>query len=185
MKQAKASKGDQEVSKFLSYVLRHKPEDIGLTLDREGWADVAELLRRAAESGTEISREVLERVVAESDKKRFALSPDGLRIRAVQGHSTPSVDRDFEPRTPPETLFHGTAQRFMSSIREQGLLPGSRQYVHLSEDEQTALAVGQRHGKAVILRVNAAAMAQDGFLFHLSENGVWLTRAVPPGYLGD
>ena len=185
MKNEKADKSSTEISKFLSYVLRHKPEDIGLSLDKEGWADIVELLRLATKHGAPVTRERLDQVVAESDKKRFALSPDGLRIRAVQGHSTRSVDISFEPLTPPPKLHHGTAQRFLHSIHEQGLVPGERQYVHLSADRNTAFPVGQRHGKAVVLTVNAAAMARDGLLFYLSENDVWLTRAVPAKYLEE
>lgn len=184
-KAPKASKADVELSKFLSYVLRHAPESIGLRLDAQGWADLDELIARAAEHGRRISRERILSVAASSDKKRFGLSQDGRRIRAVQGHSTSEVDISFTPRTPPDTLFHGTAQRFVESIRNKGLVPGQRQYVHLSPDYQTAVAVGGRHGKPVVLTVQAGAMAGDGFLFYLSENGVWLTKEVPARYLEE
>ena len=134
------------MSKFLSLVLRHKPETIGLTLDANGWADVEELMERARQNGRPLTRPLLERVVAENDKKRFALSEDGTKIRANQGHSI-TVDLALKPQLPPETLYHGTASRFIASIRQQGLRPGSRQHVHLSVDEATATNVGQRHGK--------------------------------------
>ena len=179
-----SSDTDAEVSKFLSYILRHKPEAIRLCLDSEGWADVAALLHLAARHGKAISHEQLAQVVAQSDKKRFAFSEDGLRMRAVQGHSSNQVDIRFTPQPPPELLFHGTAERFMESIQAKGLLPGERQYVHLSPDKKTAKAVGKRHGKAVVLMVRSSDMAQDGFLFYLSENGVWLTREVPGKYIG-
>jgi putative RNA 2'-phosphotransferase len=170
------------VSKFLSLVLRHKPEEIGLTLDENGWASVEELIDRANRSGRKLDRAIIEQVVATSDKKRFALSPDGTRIRANQGHSV-DVDLALEPRQPPEILFHGTATRFLESIREQGLLPGNRQQVHLSLDEATAVKVGQRHGKLVVLKVRSGEMWRTGIKFFCSENGVWLTDRVSPEHL--
>lgn len=173
---------DAATSKFLSYVLRHQPEAIGLELDGEGWAEVHLLLVRARAAGHELSHEVLERVVAESDKQRFALSADGLRIRANQGHSV-AVDLNLPPLEPPEELFHGTATRFAASIRAEGLKPGSRQHVHLSADEATARSVGQRHGKPIVFRVACGAMFRAGFSFYRSENGVWLTVRVPPEFL--
>ena len=185
MKNEKKPASDVETSKFLSFVLRHKPEAIGLSLDGEGWAEVDILLRLAAEHGTMVAREDLLRVVEQNDKKRFTLSADGLRIRAAQGHSTAQVDITFTPATPPEILFHGTAGRFMDSIRDKGLLAGDRQYVHLSKDAETAETVGKRHGKAVVLTVRAGDMARDGLLFYLSDNDVWLTREVPSRYLDE
>jgi putative RNA 2'-phosphotransferase len=131
----------------------------------------------------EIDRETLARVVAESDKQRFALSPDGRRIRANQGHSV-AVDLGLEPRTPPEVLYHGTASRFVDSIRESGLHPAARTHVHLSPDEETAREVGQRHGKPVVLTIAAGRMHRDGRQFFQSANGVWLTDAVPAEYIG-
>jgi putative RNA 2'-phosphotransferase len=170
------------VSKFLSLVLRHDPARIGLTLDPAGWAEVDELLAAAAGAGVEIDRETLARVVAESDKQRFALSPDGRRIRANQGHSV-AVDLGLEPRAPPEVLYHGTASRFVDSIRESGLHPAARTHVHLSADEETARNVGQRHGKPVVLAIAAGRMHRDGRQFYMSANGVWLTDAVPAEYI--
>jgi len=170
------------LSKFLSLVLRHEPQRIGITLDANGWVAVDDLLAAAARAGTPISREQLDRVVAENDKKRFAFSPDGARIRASQGHSV-EVDLGLPPVVPPERLFHGTATRFLDAIRAEGLRSQSRQHVHLSPDEETATKVGQRHGKPVILVVLAGAMHSDGHLFYRSDNGVWLTETVPVGYL--
>ena len=170
------------LSKFLSLVLRHEPERIGVTLDANGWVAVDELLAAAARAGNPITRERLDEVVATNDKKRFAFSPDGSLIRASQGHSV-EVDLGLTPAVPPELLFHGTATRFIDSIRAEGLRSQSRQHVHLSPDEETAVKVGQRHGKPVVLFVKAGAMHRDGHVFYRSENGVWLTAAVPPGYL--
>ncbi len=165
----------KEISKFLSYVLRHKPEAIGLSMDEEGWVSIDEILEKADKP---ITRELIEQIVAESDKQRFAISPDGQHIRANQGHSV-SVDLKLDPKEPPAELFHGTASRFLDSIFEKGLVPGNRQHVHLSSNVETALKVGQRHGKPVILSIPALEMHQSGHLFLLSENGVWLTEAVP------
>jgi putative RNA 2'-phosphotransferase len=172
-----------KISKFLSFVLRHQPDAIGITLDSEGWADIAALIAAAANDGKQLDRALIEAVVAGSDKKRFAMSDDGLRIRAVQGHSAQSVDIQYIEKSPPEVLYHGTATRFLASIRNDGLLPGSRQYVHLSQDEQTAVAVGQRHGKPVVLSVHAQRMRGEGFKFFQADNGVWLTEAVPARFI--
>lgn len=172
-----------EASKFLSYVLRHEPRAIGLALDSEGWGAVDALIVGATQQGRTLDRDLIEQVVSTSDKKRFELSADGQRIRAVQGHSTRSVDRAFEPKRPPDVLFHGTAARFLDSIRRDGLEPGSRHYVHLSADEQTARTVGQRYGSPVVLRVDAAGMHAQGFVFHQAENGVWLTDHVPREFI--
>lgn len=169
-------------SKFLSYVLRHAPESIGLTLDAQGWVDVADLLAKANASGTPLDEAGLFAVVAESDKKRFTLSDDGRRIRAAQGHSV-KVDLGQPPVEPPLQLFHGTATRFLEPILREGLRPGERQQVHLSADRATATAVGQRHGKPVVLIVDARLMFTDGYSFYRADNGVWLTDAVPFSYL--
>lgn len=176
-------KPPSEVSKFLSYVLRHQPDAIGITLDREGWADIAALVTAAAKNGKQLDQDLIQTVVATSDKKRFAISEDGLRIRAVQGHSTESVDISYVVKAPPEFLYHGTATRFLESIRKEGLRPGSRQYVHLSQDPQIATAVGRRYGKPVVLKIKALLMHEQGFKFYQAENGVWLTSSVPSGFL--
>lgn len=174
-----------ETSKFLSYVLRHKPGAIGLALDGEGWADVGALIEGAARAGRRLDAAVIRAAVETNDKQRFAISADGQRIRAVQGHSTPNVARAFEAVAPPPSLFHGTAARFLDSIRAKGLIAGRRHYVHLSGDAATARLVGQRHGSPVVLDVAAQTMHGQGFVFHQAENGVWLTAAVPPRFLGE
>lgn len=170
------------VSKFLSLVLRHQPESIGLVLDPQGWADVDDLITRANGAGLAITRELLLEVVGANDKQRFALSEDGCRIRANQGHSI-GVELGLEPIEPPEILYHGTATRFLTSILEHGLLKGQRDHVHLSADEETAIRVGKRHGIAVVLRVHAGRMFREGKRFYVSANGVWLTEHVPPSDL--
>ena len=172
------------LSKFLSFVLRHEPGAIGLTLDAQGWASIEELRTKSEAAGTVFSREDLLHVVATSDKKRFVLSADGGRIRAAQGHSV-SVDLGLSPSEPPRVLYHGTATRFLEAILAEGLKPQARQQVHLSADEVTARSVGQRHGKPVVLVVDAWRMHQAGFAFFLADNGVWLTDAVPPEFLGQ
>ena len=172
-----------KVSKFLSLVLRHRPGAIGLTLDPQGWANVDELIARAAAKGQPLTRDLLGRLVAESDKRRFSFSDDGARIRANQGHSV-AVDLALEPLEPPETLYHGTVERFLESIEREGLRRGQRHHVHLSVDPETARAVGERRGVPIVLRVAAGAMWRDGFAFYRSANGVWLTELVPPSYLG-
>ena len=177
------SKQLTEASKFLSYVLRHEPQAIGLTLDREGWAEIAALIEGATHAGKQIDVELIRTVVATSAKKRFAISDDGLRIRAVQGHSTETVSITHTEKVPPEFLYHGTATRFLESIRREGLLPGERHYVHLSQDVPTATAVGQRYGKPVVLKIEALRMYQQGFKFFQAENGVWLTTQVPTDFL--
>ena len=166
---------DKTVSKFLSYVLRHKPEEIGLSVDSGGWADIDALLAR---STVDLDRETLERIVADSDKKRFSISPDGMRIRANQGHSF-AVDLGLEPITPPDLLYHGTARRNLDAIRAEGLDKRGRLHVHLSPDQNTARAVGMRHGTPVVLTVAAGRMHDEGHAFFRSQNGVWLTDHVP------
>ena len=170
------------ISKFISLVLRHNPAKIGLTLDENGWASVDELLSKSAKAGQHFDRPTLEQVVAQNDKKRFAFSVDGQKIRASQGHSI-EVDLALQPVSPPDVLYHGTTIRFHQSILEKGLIPGSRNHVHLSADVQTASIVGKRHGKVIIFTVKTRKMEQDGYLFYLSENKVWLTAHVPIQYL--
>jgi putative RNA 2'-phosphotransferase len=170
------------ISNFLSLVLRHKPETIGLSLDRRGWARVDELIAATNRAGVPLDQALLRQVVEQNDKQRFAFSDDGLRIRASQGHSLP-VDLGLEPLAPPQFLYHGTATRFLNSIRRHGLIPRGRVHVHLSPDEPTALRVGKRHGKPVVLTVQAGRMHRDGFKFYRSANRVWLTQKVPVEYL--
>lgn len=176
------SKQHTTISKFLSLVLRHQPETIGVALDPEGWIEIIELLTAAAAHGTQISRTLLDEIVANSDKQRFAISADGQRIRANQGHSV-EVDLKLSPVEPPEELFHGTVDKFLDSIRRSGLVKGARQHVHLSADRATAEKVGERRGQPVILGIAAGKMQRAGHTFYRSENGVWLTEAVPAEYL--
>ena len=171
-----------QFSKFMSLVLRHEPQKYGLTLDEQGWAQIDQLIAVANRAGVELTHEALHQIVAQNDKQRFAIRGDGCAIRARQGHSI-SVDLELVPIVPPLQLYHGTASRFVPSIREQGLLSRARQHVHLSSDVSTALKVGQRHGKPVILTVASNAMYQDGYYFYRSENGVWLVDSVPLAYL--
>lgn len=170
----------QKLSKLLSYWLRHSPEAGDLTLDSLGWAPVDEV--RASLSRAGIDPSALERTIAESDKQRFEISTDGTRVRARQGHSI-SVDLEWPVTKPPATLYHGTVERFLSAILAEGLKPMSRHHVHLSPDKETASRVGSRRGLPVILRIAAAEMAQQGHLFRLSGNGVWLADCVPPDFL--
>jgi len=167
----------KKTSKFLSLLLRHHPEEAGLTLDEHGWAEVDLLLKNVG-----LRLEELEEIVAADEKQRYSFSEDRTLIRANQGHSVP-VDLELEPREPPEFLYHGTVGQFLGSIRKEGLQRRSRQYVHLSLDVETAVKVGRRRGKPVILQVAAGRMFRDGYVFFLSVNGVWLTEEVPPQYL--
>jgi len=171
-----------KTSKFLSLVLRHRPEMIGIALDPAGWVSVAELLRACAAHGHKITPDELRELVASSDKQRFAFSEDGELIRASQGH-TVTVDLGYSPATPPEVLYHGTVEKFLPSIRKSGLKKGDRHHVHLSPDEETARRVGQRRGRPFILKIESGRMHRDGHAFFLSANGVWLTEHVPPAYL--
>jgi putative RNA 2'-phosphotransferase len=169
-------------SRFISLILRHKPENAGLTLDNSGWCNVDDLLRRCAIRGHRISRADLDTIVTENDKKRFQFSEDGKRIRATQGHSI-EVDLQYSPKQPPEILYHGTATRFLDPIKKLGLIKGSRRHVHLSADSDTAFKVGERHGKPVVIPVRAGQIHLAGMPFYLTPNGVWLVDAVPPQYL--
>lgn len=173
----------ESASKFIAYVLRHAPESVGLRLDAEGWADIDALVAGAVAGGRDLALADVVQAVDSGTKKRYELSADGRRIRALQGHSTQQVSRFFEALAPPALLFHGTATRFLDAIRAHGLLPGARQHVHLSADEATAVQVGRRHGKAHVLVVDAGRMHAMGHAFHCAENGVWLTAAVPPEFL--
>ncbi|NDO47650.1 RNA 2'-phosphotransferase [Clostridium sp. MD294] len=175
-------KNDEKLGRFISMVLRHKPESIGIVLDEYGYTDVKELLKAMNEKGKYIDMAMLERIVAENDKKRYSFNKDHTKIRANQGHSV-AVDLQLKPKIPPKILYHGTATIFLESIQKKGLLKMSRQYVHLSKDIQTAVKVGQRHGKVVVLNVNAEKMVKHGYQFYLSDNGVWLCEKVPCQYL--
>jgi putative RNA 2'-phosphotransferase len=172
----------KHISKLMSLVLRHKPEEIGLHLDKNGWAGVEELIRKINASGIFINFDVINTVVESNDKKRFAFNDDKTMIRANQGHSL-EVELNLNIVTPPVVLFHGTTERFIESILKEGLTKKQRQHVHLSELKETAKAVGSRHGKPVILTIDAKAMSANNFLFYLSENNVWLVDSVPVEYI--
>lgn len=169
-------------SKFLSLVLRHRPDRVGIVLDEAGWTDVGALLKGMSRAGHGIGLDQLVALVKANDKKRFAFNDDRTRIRAVQGHSQ-DVDLGYAPATPPDRLFHGTVARFVPSIRIEGLTPGDRQQVHLSPDRATAETVGRRRGKPVVLTIDSARMVADGHVFHIADNGVWLVDLVPPGFI--
>ena len=170
-------------SKFLSYVLRHKPESIGIALDENGWVEVSVLLEASRAAGQNISNELLREIVETNDKKRFAFSENRDRIRASQGHSVQTIDLALEQIEPPVILYHGTVEKFIAAIEESGLQKMNRQHVHLSETRETATNVGSRRGKPIILEVQASLMHHAGYKFYRSENGVWLTDSVPWEYL--
>ncbi|MFF6780948.1 RNA 2'-phosphotransferase [Streptomyces sp. NPDC012510] len=168
------------VSKYLSKHLRHQPERIGLTLDDGGWVSIDTLIEAAASHGFHFTRAELNHVVEANDKRRFAVAGD--RIRANQGH-TIEVDLGLPSATPPPHLYHGTVTAFLGAIRAEGLRAMNRHDVHLSPDRETATRVGARRGRPVVLTVDAGAMHRDGHVFRVSDNGVWLTQAVPPQYV--
>lgn len=171
-----------KTGKYISYLLRHHPEEAGLTLDEHGWADVDLLVEAVARTNECFTRETLDEIVAANNKQRYSYNEDGTLIRANQGHSIP-VDVQLPEAEPPEFLWHGTGEKYVDSIDEIGLIPKSRLYVHLSEDTETARQVGSRHGNPVVYKVLTARMAEDGYTFFLSVNGVWLTKEVPVRYL--
>ncbi|GJF30889.1 putative RNA 2'-phosphotransferase [Kitasatospora sp. NE20-6] len=170
------------ISKRLSRILRHDPASVGITLDDAGWVGVETLLAALARHGARVGRAELDHVVATNNKRRFAFSEDGLSIRASQGHSV-EVDLGLPPSDPPAVLYHGTTGRVLEAVLREGLRPMGRRDVHLSVDTETAVRVGSRHGRPVVLVVDAAAMAADGHEFRVSANGVWLADAVPAQYL--
>jgi putative RNA 2'-phosphotransferase len=175
-------KNRNKISKFLSLILRHNPDMIGLPLDENGWADVEDLLARSARHGNIFSREELEEVIATNDKQRFSFSEDKIRVRANQGHSI-EVELQLEEKIPPVVLYHGTVEKFLSNIREEGLRKMTRHHVHLSKDRETAEKVGERRGSAIILTIRSEEMSRDGLVFYVSANGVWLTEHVPTKYI--
>lgn len=175
-------KNDIRLGRFLSLVLRHDPAAAGITLDENGWADVRKLLAGVKRSGRPVNMDTLERIVRENNKSRYSFNEDHTKIRANQGHSV-NVDVGLKEQIPPQCLYHGTATRFLDDIMKRGITRGSRQHVHLSDETDTAVQVGGRHGKPVVLQVDAAAMARSGHRFWRSENGVWLCEEVPAEYL--
>lgn len=175
-------KKENKLSVFISLILRHKPEAVGITLDEHGWANVDELIEGINKSGQQITTEILEEIVRNDEKSRYSFNQDKTLIRANQGHSV-KVDVELKEQEPPSTLYHGTAKRFLESIFKDGLQPMSRLYVHLSKNHETAVKVGKRHGEPAVLQIDAGKMHRDGYKFYLSENGVWLTGEVPIEYL--
>jgi len=172
----------KNISKFLSLILRHKPEELNITLDEYGWASVDEIIVKMTKRKMPISRAVLEKIVAENDKQRFTFSDDGTKIRANQGHSI-KVNLELKAETPPQTLYHGTGAQNEQSILKKGILKSNRQHVHLSADKATAKKVGGRHGKPIIFQIDTYKMLEDGITFFQSKNEVWLTDYVDPKYI--
>lgn len=170
-----------KISKFMSLILRHKPEEIGIKLDEHGWANVSELIEGIS-TRYPFSFDILEEIVRTDSKQRYSFNEDKTLIRANQGHSIP-VDVELELRVPPEYLWHGTGEKYMESINRSGLVSKSRLYVHLSSDEATAISVGKRHGKPVLYRVRSGDMSMQGYKFYISKNGVWLTKMVPIDFM--
>jgi putative RNA 2'-phosphotransferase len=170
-----------DTSRFLSLILRHKPQVIGISLDEHGWASVPELIEGISRTRP-FNMEMLEEIVRTDEKMRYSFNRDKTKIRANQGHSLP-IDAELTPCEPPEFLYHGTGEKYLTSIEKNGLIPKTRLYVHLSREYDTAVNVGSRHGKPIVYKVNTAKMSQDGYKFFISANGVWLTKAVPPEYL--
>ncbi|KAB8155682.1 RNA 2'-phosphotransferase [Kordia sp. TARA_039_SRF] len=176
------NKKTKNISKFLSYVLRHHPDKLGIALDKNGWTSVNFLLEKINAEPYSLTMTELEEVVATNNKKRFAFNEDKTMIRANQGHSV-NIDLALQPKQPPEYLYHGTVEKFVKSIKEKGLIKGTRQHVHLSTDKETASNVGSRRGKPFILTIKSGNMNQEGFSFYQSENGVWLTDKVPATFI--
>lgn len=175
-------KRQTKISKFLSLILRHAPETVGLRLEENGWVNVDELITACAQNGRALTREEIEEVVETNDKKRFSFSPSRTKIRANQGHSI-EIEIEFEKRMPPAILYHGTAEKNVKSILERGLQKMRRHHVHLSSDKETARKVGMRYGKPVIFEIETKAMIENDFEFFVSANGVWLIENVPPQFL--
>lgn len=170
-----------EISKYLSKYLRHSPEDIGLNLDENGWVNIDELLKASQKHNFPILREELQEVVKNNDKKRFSFNENNTYIRANQGHSI-KIDLGLKPLIPPDILYHGTVDKFLNSIQQEGLKKMSRHHVHLSENIETAKKIGRRRGKPIILKINALKMHEVGYQFYCSDNGVWLVDSVPPDF---
>lgn len=170
-----------KISRFISLILRHKPEAAGIDLDEHGWADVDELID-GINKAQAFDKEMLEEIVVTDEKGRYSFNEDKTLIRANQGHSIP-VDVELEEMVPPDVLYHGSARKYVAGIKKLGLIPKSRLYVHLSADRKTAKKVGMRHGVPVVWAIDTQKMYANGHKFYKSKNGVWLTRAVPVEYL--
>ena len=171
-----------KVSKFLSLVLRHKPDAAGISLDEHGWANVDELINGVSVNYPGFNIDILEEIVRTDEKQRYSFNEDGSKIRANQGHSIP-VDVELEVVMPPRYLYHGTGEKYAGLIERDGLIPKSRLHVHLSGDVETAINVGKRHGSPIIYLVDSGSMYEQGYTFYKSVNGVWLTEKVPVEYL--
>lgn len=176
------SKEDMRISKFISLILRHKPEEIGLKLDEYGYINTSDLIKGLNRKGYKVTISDIERIVAEDNKQRYSFNDDKSKIKANQGHSI-AVNLELQAIEPPKVLYHGTATRFSESICKDGIKKQNRQYVHLSADIETAEKVGRRHGELVIFKIDGEQMYKDGYKFFLSENKVWLTDYVPIKYL--
>ncbi len=172
-----------KMGKYVSMLLRHHPEEAGIVLDEHGWADVEDLVRKVNVKYP-LTEEILHQIAFGTDKQRYEFSENGKKVRAVHGHSI-KVDLEYEEMQPPDILFHGTAEKYRQSIKENGLLKKQRQYVHLSENIEQAKAVGERHGKLVLLSVDAKRMWTDGYKFFRSTSKVWLTDTVPVEYIKE
>ena len=172
------------LSKFIAYILRHNPSAASVELDENGWADVGELIDGVCKTGRQLNLQALEEIVQSDGKQRFSFNEDKTKIRANQGHSI-SVDVQMSELAPPEVLYHGTAEKYIESVRQQGILSKSRNYVHLSKDVQTAKKVGSRHGRPVVLKIDAKGMYEEGYKFLLSANGIWQTKQVPVKFITE
>ena len=170
------------ISKYMSLILRHKPDVIGIELDEHGWANVNDLISGIEKDNHGFNFELLEEIVRSDSKQRYSFNDDKSLIRANQGHSI-NVDVELKEKEPPEYLYHGTGEKYVKFINQDGLIPKSRLYVHLSKDIKTAENVGKRHGKEIIYRINSGRMYRNGYKFYLSENGIWLTKEAPVKYL--
>jgi putative RNA 2'-phosphotransferase len=177
-------KQTKAISKFLSYILRHEPAEAGITLDKNGWTDVSMLLKQLGDRFPTLNKSLLEYIVATNSKQRFAFNEDKTMIRASQGHSL-DVELNYLAQEPPMVLFHGTAQGNVNAIMQEGLKKQSRHHVHLSENVLTALQVGSRHGRPVVLKIHAGKMHEAGYTFYVSANHVWLTDFVPAAFIED
>lgn len=171
-----------KISKFLSLILRHKPEIINLKINSEGWANIDELIKKTNDNGLSINYTDVKEIVEKNNKMRFKISNDEKNIRANQGHSI-NINLNLKEKKPPNILYHGTTIKFIESIKENGLVKNKRHHVHLSTDKYSAINVGKRHGKPIVLEIDSKKMYQDGYLFYLSENLIWLTDKVLPKYL--
>lgn len=181
---SKIKNDDVSLGRFISLVLRHEPSAAGITLDDEGWADTDALIRGVCSTGRKLDRETLDRIVRENNKQRYSYNADKTKIRANQGHSI-DVRIDMKTEIPPAVLYHGTSVDSVESIKKSGILKMSRQYVHLSKDTDTAVKVGSRHGKPAVLVIDTAKMSADGYVFRISDNGVWQSEDIPFSYVTE